>query len=176
MRPQATYGLPASILLGAQSPFQASPAMPSVAGMMLMSIEHGNVPFPHAPQGLVPLQASVHLLQPLAQPLILSLGPPLEIQVRRPASAGANRSHIRDPRIERRQQKPERKAFPLCGSAQCPSVWSVVDHLRGGELRRRKLAERSPMSLIGQSFGERQRPTSASPMQNRRRQTVRWSA
>jgi hypothetical protein len=58
-------------LLGTQSPLQASAAMPAVAGMVLMSIEHGNVPFPHASQGFVPLQAPIHLLQPSAQSLIL---------------------------------------------------------------------------------------------------------
>jgi hypothetical protein len=27
-----------------------------------MSIDHGNVPFPHAPQGLIPLQAPIDML------------------------------------------------------------------------------------------------------------------
>jgi hypothetical protein len=58
-------------LFGAQSPFQASAAMPAVAGMILMSVEHGDRPFPHPPQGFVPLQAPIHLLQRAAQSFIL---------------------------------------------------------------------------------------------------------
>jgi hypothetical protein len=56
---------------GVHSPFQTSGAMPSVAGVALMPAEYGDVTSLYAPKDLVPLQASIHVLQPFAHPLIL---------------------------------------------------------------------------------------------------------
>src|SRR6266478_1642008 len=60
--------------LGVDGPLQASGAMPSVAGMVFMSIYHSNVPSAHAPQHLVALQAPIDVLESPSQSRILEQG------------------------------------------------------------------------------------------------------